>query len=143
MSKEKKVLTSASSSSRINDPDDELINDPDGNNGYKDANLPYEITKNKYINVNLENFKKILNDLDASEYDKDLDLIMDFFLALGESIQICQVLQPSYQLERKLFQFHYSRLEYLTKILEQFTWFNELKQVNQYFNYPIQKNHSN
>jgi hypothetical protein len=85
-----------------------------------------QVIINRYKNVSLLDFKKILDEIDTNLYDKDLDFILDLVIALRESRTICKQLQSGFN--SSLHQFHHSRAEYMVGVLEQFTWFNELKE---------------
>jgi len=96
---------------------------------------------NKYKDVSLSDFAKILNNIDTTQRDDDLDIVMNLLISLDQSIQICKqfMLDGNQYLNNPIYNFHYPRIKHLTKTLEQFTWFNELKEKSQRFNFVLEE----
>jgi len=97
---------------------------------------PFEIP-NKYKAVNLEGFNKILNNVDVKNRDEDLEFVLDLTIALAESIRFATQLKEAFNspLQSPIYQYHYSRAEILSKALEQFLWFCELRKKNSIFDF--------
>ncbi|HPR13785.1 MAG TPA: hypothetical protein PLK72_00445 [Candidatus Woesebacteria bacterium] len=97
------------------------------------AENPYSIPPifNKYKNMSLDTFFKILDakSKKPQEIDDDLDVVLTFLRDLENSIKIAQQLTDAHgnPCFPALYEQHCSRAEYLSKLLEQFRWFTELK----------------
>lgn len=104
--------------------------------------LTDEMAKNKFKDICLEDFKKILNKVDIHHYDPDLDMVLECLTALKDSISLRNGFSNGNEVEsdedscpKNLFQFHDQRAKYLFKILKQHSWFNELIKTDPRFNY--------
>jgi len=81
--------------------------------------------------MSLDTFFKILDakSKKPQEIDDDLDVVLTFLRDLENSIKIAQQLTDAHgnPCFPALYEQHCSRAEYLSKLLEQFRWFTELK----------------
>lgn len=114
--------------------------------GKVDNFLADEMAKNKYKNICLKDFKKILNEVDIKHYDPDLDMVGECLVALKESISLRNGFSKRDEVEsdenscpKNLFQYHDQRAKYLFNILKQHRWFNELIEIDHRFNYSKQE----
>ncbi len=78
---------------------------------------------NRYKNLSLSEFEKVANSADTKKVDEDLAIITDLLIGLTESINICNKTSP----KTEFYNYHASRIKHLSKILENFAWFEKLR----------------
>jgi hypothetical protein len=85
-----------------------------------DYSKPFE---NKYKNLSLPEFQEIAKNADEKKTDEDLEIAIDLLIDLMISINVCSQACTG----TEFFVYHASRINYLNKVLEEFSWYKELK----------------